>query len=150
MIPNPAEDLNESRNFWKERSRNAFSVNLLLLPVQINAWPWIPASLNIFNGRSKERSAKAVMARSPPIKSSPEALSELSPSALSPTCLLGSAGPSPLDLKPKIDVGPPKKQTGEELPPMKNLWGRYEGVFRDPFPHGRTAPAEIPKFNAAL
>ncbi|GER46623.1 integrin beta [Striga asiatica] len=65
------------------------------------------------------------------------------------TNLLGSAGPSPLALKPKTEMGPLKEHTGEVFPPMKNLSGKYEDILRDPLLHGTKMPADIPKFNAA-
>lgn len=147
-IPSPTELRKESRNFGKEKSRIVFSVNLLRLPEQANVCPWIPASLSTLNGRSKERSAKAVTARSPPRKSLLDEASELPPSAVN--SVLGSVRPRPHDLKPNNIAGVLKEQTAEVLRPKENPSGKQEGVFTDLLPHGKTALLATPKFKAAL
>ena len=92
----------------------------------------------------RKRSAKAATVRSPPRKYTTEGSS-----FSSLTCLFGSVGPNPLVLNPHNAVGPPKAQTGDMLPPKKNLSGRDDGLLRNPFPHGKTTPPEIPKLRAA-
>jgi hypothetical protein len=146
--PTPTELRNDSKNLRKEKFRNSFSVNLARFPAPAKMCPWTPCSLNHLIGRSKERSAKAVTARSPPIKSLP-GKSELSSLDLSLICLRGSVGPSPLVLNPHTVVGPPIVHTGEKSPPKKNLSGRGEGLSKNPWPHGNKTPPEIPKLSAA-
>ncbi|KAF1892453.1 hypothetical protein Lal_00010918 [Lupinus albus] len=87
-----------------------------IFPAPAKTCPWIPCSLNHRIGRSKERSAKAVTARSPPMESH---LEESSHSAVIPSllCLRCSVGPNPLVLNPHNVTGPPRVHTGEKSPP---------------------------------
>lgn len=150
IMPNPAELRNDSTNFWSEKLRNSFSVNLARFPALTNMWPCMPDSLNSFNGKLKDRSAKAVTAKSPPSTSCPGEVVDSSLFDLSMTNLRMSVGPNPLDLKPNNIVGPDMEQTGEALPPMKNLSGKGVDMFMNPLPHGKMTPADIPKLSAAL
>lgn len=150
IMPNPTELRNDFANFSSEKLLNSFSLSLARFPAHANMWPCMPDSLNSFNGRLKDRSAKAVTERSPPITSCPGEVAESSLFDLSMISLRMSVGPNPLDLNPNNIVGPAKEQTGEALPPMKNLSGRGVDMFINPLPHGKMTPADIPKLIAAL
>ncbi|KAF2535973.1 hypothetical protein F2Q68_00023290 [Brassica cretica] len=82
-IPAPTELLNVSMNLGAVKLRYLFPDNSAIFPAHANTCPWIPLSLNHLNGKSKERSANAVTATSPPTKSrsyaSPQKLTEISP-----------------------------------------------------------------------
>uniref|UniRef100_A0A7C9EKU2 Uncharacterized protein n=1 Tax=Opuntia streptacantha TaxID=393608 RepID=A0A7C9EKU2_OPUST len=149
ITPHPIEARNDWKKVFKQNLCRSFSVNLVRVPALANTWPWIPASLKTLNGRSNERSANAETATSPPTASLSEAALE-SPSSLSLVCLRSSEGPSPLDENPSNELGPPpKEQTGDVLPPMKNLSGKDEGLSKYPWPQGKITPPDIPTLSAA-
>lgn len=147
-IPTPTELWNDSKNWRKEKFWNSFSVSLARFPAPAKMCPWTPRSLNNLIGRSKERSAKAATARSPPRKSLRGKL-EFSSLVFLLICLIGSLVPSPVVLDPQMIVGPAKVQIGEKSTPKKNLSGKGEGLFKNPQPHGNKTPPKIPKLSAA-
>ena len=143
-IPAPTVLLNVSRNLGAVKLRYLFPDNSAMFPAHANTCPWIPLSLNHLNGKSKERSANAVTATSPPTKSR----SYVSPLLSSSTSLLGSLGPSPLVLNPHNADGPPKEHTGDMFPPKKNLSDTEDALLLYPLPHGNVIPPDTPKFRA--